>query len=271
MPQIAIQEDMLPGNTSAEQFQQAQQLGIAGIELWANNLDEKMTEIVTAMAETGVAIAAVNHGHRQGILSPSPAEREQALADLRQSICDAADLGADGVIIVPHLGAPSIPDLTPFLSAEGLEAELLLAHLRTLEDYAAAMGVRLFIRSVNRTESHFLNRLDQAAAIARKRNQPSIRIAAGTYHMALEESDIAASLRTHADMLGYVHLADTGRMLPGHGSLDFEAIGAVLHEAGYQGWCTLECGTPGDNEARAAQFLQDVPASLEMLRAAGWQ
>ncbi len=268
--QIGVQEDMLRGRTATERFQAARDLGVEGIEVWGRNLASRMDELMSAASASGLPIAAVNHGRFPSILDADPYVREQGLEALRSSITCAADLGAAGVIFVPHFGAPSLPDLTPWLSAPELEMELLNQHLRTLEDFAAAFNVDLYVEPINRYETHFLNRLEQAAAVARKRNHPRVKIVADVFHMALEEADPAAAIRAHGDVIGHVHLADHNRRLPGQGFTPFADLAAALHEVSYTGWAAYEPGDPGANAARAAQYAVELPASLTFLKAAGW-
>lgn len=264
---IAIQEDMLTGSTLLEKFEHARALGVAGIEFWGAGLPAKVPEIVDAMVQTGVRAASVNHGRQSELLSPDPAERERALAELRQSITCACDLGAVGVIFVPHFNGPILPDLTPWMTAAELEVELLYTHLRTLSDFADAMDVELYVEPINRYETYLLNRLEQAAAITRRLKHPRVKIVADLFHMALDETNIAAALRAHGDCIGHVHLADSNRRLPGEGTTDFAAAAAALKEIGYTGWAAYECGQPSRNDPAA--FRAGLPASLEHLRQAG--
>jgi sugar phosphate isomerase/epimerase len=244
---------------------------VDGIEFWGKGLAGKVRDIVAAMQSVdGMVAASVNHGRQSRFLDPDPAERERALAELRDSICCARDIGAKGVIFVPHFGDPTLPDLTPWLSASEVEAEMLHTHLRTLSDFAQALGVELYVEPINRYETHFLNRLNQAARVARRINHPRVKIVADLFHMALEEANIADAIRAHADVIGHVHLADHNRRLPGQGWIDFAAAAAALREIGYTGWAAFECGDPSANEPRAAAYTREFPASLAMLRAAGW-
>lgn len=268
--QIAIQEDMLPGRSMMEKFENAKKLGVQGIEFWGRGLSDKVRDIVEAMEATGVVAAAVNHGRQSRFLDPDPIERDIALTELRQSMMDAADIRAKGVIFVPHFFGPLLPDLMPYKMAVELEFELLIAHLRTLEDLADAMDIDLYVEPVNRYETHFLNRLEQAAAVSRNRNHPRIKIVADLFHMALEESDMAQAIRNHAKDIGHVHLADSNRRLPGQGLTDFGKMATALREIGYEGWASFECGEPGDNQVRAAQYMEQFPASLGVLEQAGF-
>ncbi len=264
---VAIQEDMLTGNSLLEKFEHARDLGVDGIEFWGLGLTERVPEIVAAMRQTEIRAASVNQGRQSVLLSPSSVERDRALVELRQSIMNACDMGAAGVVFVPHFDQPSLPDLSPWMTAGQLEIELLFTHLRTLEDYADAMNVTLFVEPINRYETHLLNRLEQAAEVTRRLNHPRVKIVADLFHMALEEADLPAAIRAHADCIGHLHLADSNRRLPGEGMTNFAAAAAALDEIGFDGWAAFECGKPGSNDPAA--YHDGLPASLAYLRRAG--
>ncbi|MBZ0275737.1 MAG: sugar phosphate isomerase/epimerase [Anaerolineae bacterium] len=268
---FAIQEDMLPGTTVLEKFEHAQALGLDGIEFWGRGLTARVPEIAEAIERTGVVVSAVNHGRRGRLLSPDRTEREAALAELRQSIVDAVDIGAASVIAVPHFGPSIVPDLTPYKSVRQLEYELLHNHLRSLADYVYAIGVDLYLAPVNRYETAFLNTLADAAEVRRRvKNHPHIKIVAGLFHMALEETNLVGAVREFGADIGYVHLADSNRRLPGQGLVDFAGVAASLHEANYTGWVSFECGDPGSNQERARAYRESLPASIALLKQAGF-
>ena len=268
---LAIQEDMLAGNTTLERFQNAKALGFAGVEVWGSGLTPRVPELVGAMQHTGVAISAVNHGRQGRLLDPDRAERERALAAFRRSVVDGVDLGAVGVILVPHFAEPTLPDLTPYKSVEQLEYELLHNHLRTLSDYVYAIGIDLYIEPINHYETHFINTLADGIKVRRKiKDHPHVKLNADVFHMAMEEQNSIQALRDYAADIGYIHLSDSNRRLPGQGMIDFAALATVLKEMGYDGWLALECGNPGQNAEYARQFMADLPASLDHLRQAGF-
>jgi len=267
---IAVQEDMLPGRSMLEKFQNAEKLGIDGIEFWGKGLTDKVPDIVEAMTQTNVVASTVNHGRQSRFLDPELDERERALAELRESITNCYDIQAKGVIFVPHFFGPLLPDLMPWKSAVELEIELLFMHLRTLSDFAEAVGVDLYLEPVNRYETHFLNKLEHAATITRRLNHPRVKIVADMFHMALDEADIPAAIRAHAADIGHVHLADSNRRLPMQGTTDFTAAAEALREIGYEGWAAYECGDPGDNAPRSERYMADLPASIGMVRGCGF-
>jgi sugar phosphate isomerase/epimerase len=267
MMRIAIQEDMLSGRSVVEKLENARLTGFEGVEFWAERLTERVPEIATAIEQTGIQAAAVNLGRRDGYLSPELRERERAISEMRQAMTNAVDIGAGHVVFVPHFGGPRMPDLTPYRSPIELESEMMVWLLRTVSDLAYAIGVELDMLPINHYETYFMNRLEQAALFRRKvKDHPHIKIAAGLFHMALEESNILEALRTHGKHIGYIHLADSNYRLPGQGMVDFAAASAVLREIEYDGWLTFACGDPGNNQPRAGHFMTELRTSLALVK-----
>lgn len=261
---ISIQEDMLPGQTPRETFEHARALGVDGVEVWGRGLAGRAEAIVDAMRETGVGVSVVNHGRQGRLLAPDPDERDIALTELRESITTAVDLGALGVVFVPHFGPTVLPDLSPWKSPLDLQAELLYMHLRTLSDFAYALGVKLFLAPVNQQETTFITRLEHAAAITRKLNHPDVKIAADLFHMGLEEDDVLTALHSQSDQVGYVHVAGQDRGLPGADSAQLADVVRALGSVGYDGWLSLACGQPGANSADS--FAPGLAESVGVLR-----
>lgn len=269
---LAIQEDMLPGRTTLERFQQARDLGLNGVEVWGKGLTARVPELVEAIEQTGVVVSAVNHGRQGRLLDPDRDERERALTAFRQSVVDGVDLGAAGVILVPHFAEPTLPDLTPYKSVVQLEYEMLHNHLRTLSDYVYAIGIDLYIEPINRYETHFLNTLADGIKVRRKiKDHPHVKLSANVFHMAMEESNTIQAMREYAADIGYVHVSDSNRRLPGQGMIDFAPIGATLRDGSYSGWVSIECGNAGPNADNAHASMAELPQALAHLRQAGFQ
>jgi sugar phosphate isomerase/epimerase len=264
-PNVAVQEDMLPGPTLEDRFSQANELGVQGIEFWSESLPEQAAEIERLNGEGGVIASSVNHGRRSRFLDPDPAERDRALAELREAIELAGQIGAAGVVYVPHFFGPLLPDLRPYKSAIELERELLTAQIGELLTDVEEAGIQLWVEPVNRYETHLLVRLEQAASIVAPFDHPQLKIVADLFHMALDEPEIPAAIQAHKEHIGHVHLADNNRRLPGQGTTDFGAALEALRSIEYAGWMAFECGEPGDNMPRSQAYLEQLPASLEGL------
>ena len=69
---------------------------------------------------------------------------------------------------------------------------------------------------------------------------PNLKLLLDTFHMNIEEIDIVAAIRTAGHHLGYLHFADSNRLAPGQGHLDFFSIINVMDEIGYRGTIGVE-------------------------------
>lgn len=262
---VAVQEDMLPGPGVQDRFAQAAELGLQGIEFWSERLPAQFGQIERLTGRNAVVAATINHGRRSRFLDPSPAERERAISELSEAIELGGRLGVSGIVFVPHFFGPLLPDLSPYKSAVELERGLLRAQLEQLGETAERAGVQLWVEPVNRYETHLLVRLEQAAELIELLGRPALGVVVDLFHMALDQPDLPGAIRQHGRSVGHVHLADSNRRLPGQGTTNFAAALGALSSIGYDGWLAFECGEPGDNQARADQYLADLPASLAHL------
>jgi len=262
---LAIQEDMLPGPTLADRFSQAAELGLSGIEFWGATLPEQANQIERLSGTGGIVAASINNGRRSRFLDPDPGERALALNELSEAIRLAGQIGASGVVFVPHFFGPLLPDLSPYMNDVQLERELLSAQLHGLAEVAERAGVQLWVEPVNRYETHLLLRLADAASIVEPLNSPRLGIVADLFHMSLEEEVIADAIVQNGPYIGHVHLADSNRRLPGQGATDFPEALAALRQVGYDGWLSFECGEPGQNRARAAAYFAELPGTIKAM------
>jgi sugar phosphate isomerase/epimerase len=254
---LALRENMTPGATLQEQLTWLEKLGFDGIELCAASLDLPPRELRAIFA--AFPIRAANLSGAFTLLHPDPAERETGKELMRRRLALAGELGAAGVLVVPQFGRQSaLPDLSPLKTGEELENELLVLQLRELAPVAKAAGVPIFLEPLNRYEAHVLNRLEQGVAIAGQVG-PDVKIMADFFHMNLEEADLAAAIRAAGRHIVYVHVADSNRLQPGRGHLDFRPGFAALKEVGYDGFLGIECRVDGPSETA-------LPESMALLR-----
>jgi len=252
---VSIREGMIPCETLPEKLAWLESVGLDAVELHTGTLSLPLAEIVAVFAASPIGVSAIEGIPR--LLSADPAEREAAKETIRARLDLAGTLGAVGVLVVPQFGrVPALPDLSPFASAAALERHLLLAQLTALAPAASAAGVSLFLEPLNRYEAYVVNRLEQGAAIAQEVG-PAIGVMADFFHMGIEEADIPAGIRAAAPHLVYVHVADSNRLQPGRGHLDFRPGFRALKEIGYDGPLAIECRVDGsyDESIREAVAL----------------
>ena len=254
---LALREDMSRGGTLAEPLDWLEGRGFEGIELSAAALDLPPRELEEIFADS--PIQAANIAGSGALLDPDPSERAAAKDLMRRRLDLAATLGAVGLLTVPQFGsAPRLPDLSPYKTGAELERELFVDQLEELAPAARDAGVPIFLEPLNRYEQHLVNRLEQGVEFAEQAGD-GVANMADFFHMNIEEADIAASIRATGRHI--VHVADSNRLQPGKGHLDFRPGFAALKEAGYDGYLGIECRIFGPYDealAESAALLKEL-------------
>lgn len=157
-----------------------------------------------------------------------------AYLDHALGVAQAAGAGALSGVTYGTIGKTS--------GAPRTEREMT-ALCRLVENAAAAAdrrGMRLGLEPCNRYETHLLNTAAQAAEVIELVGAGNVFIHLDTYHMAIEEAGFAKGFADAGPYLGYVHLSEANRGVPGRGTLDWDAAMAGLKAVGYDGAMTLE-------------------------------
>ncbi|MCM8772024.1 MAG: sugar phosphate isomerase/epimerase [Candidatus Omnitrophica bacterium] len=261
---IGCQDMILPGNSIKEKFELAKRIGFEGIEVWGRILleePEKVKEYKKVSKEIGIKISTICAGYRNFLLESDPENRKNSREDIKKLLEIGSELEAIGLILVPIFGKPQISDLTPYKNAIELEKELLLSQLPEIIEKAEKTKCCLLLEPLNRYETHFLNRLEQAIEYCEKINSPYLKIMADFFHMNIEEADIGKSIEKAGKWIAHVHLADSNRILPGLGHTDFENCFKALKRINFEDYMILECGVPEpkeENLRKSLKFMKDI-------------
>ena len=129
-----------------------------------------------------------------------------------------SELGGQIVTVVPS----TVGKITP-MGSPADEWRWCVEALRECQAHAETVGVRIGLEPLNRFETYFLNRCEQALALADAVGG-DCGVALDTFHMNIEESDLIEAIHLAGDRLVDFHVADNNRMPPGHGALDWTAI-----------------------------------------------
>ncbi len=256
---LACQEGLAPGESLREKFENLKKYGFEAVELSGERLWERKKEIIETSRETGIELGSVCGGFPFKFVAAERKEREEAMSSLKKLLETMGEMDIPGIIVVPIFGPPEMPDLSPYKGPVELEREVLLLELPHLAQFAQDSGTSIWLEPLNRYETHFINRLEQAVEICQKVNNPNLRIMADFFHMEIEEANIAESLKKAKDWLGHIHLADSNRFLPGQGHTDFRPPFKLLSEINYRGYMALECGILGEPE-------EELPKCVKYLK-----
>jgi D-psicose/D-tagatose/L-ribulose 3-epimerase len=144
------------------------------------------------------------------------------------------------VSVVPATVGKLVPEGKP-------EDEWLLAvdALQEIYDYSENLGVSIGIEPINRFETYFINRADQALALATAVG-PNCGVCLDTFHMNIEEIDMVEAIKSSKDRLVGFHVADNNRMAPGMGHLPWTDILNALKSIHYDRVLSVEFCSPSD-------------------------
>jgi D-psicose/D-tagatose/L-ribulose 3-epimerase len=145
-----------------------------------------------------------------------------------------ASMGGKILTCVPS----TVGKVVPMASPEE-EWEWAVQGLKECQAHAEDVGVRIGLEPLNRFETYFLNRCDQALALAEAVGG-NCGVCLDAFHMNVEETDLLGAIRAAGDKLVDFHVADNNRMPPGYGALDWDAIVRELQAIGYDGHLTVE-------------------------------
>lgn len=117
--------------------------------------------------------------------------------------------------------------------------------LKEIYDHSEKEDVVLALEPLNRFETNFLNRADQAVLLAEAVG-PNCGVCLDVFHLNIEEADMFEAIRRAGDRLKDFHVADNNRMAPGQGAVDWERVVNTLKGIGYDGALTVEFVAPLD-------------------------
>jgi D-psicose/D-tagatose/L-ribulose 3-epimerase len=215
--------------------------GYDGVELAVEPAQTTAEEVAPLLERHGVPCAgglAMLMGGRD-LFNQDPYVRQGTVRYVHDAIRFVAQLGGTYLSVPPTVGKVQ-PMGTP---AE--EWSWYVESLRQCLPVAAEHGVRLVLEPLNRFESYFVNRADQALALAEAAGE-DCGVVLDIFHMHMEEADWAAAIRATAGRLGHFHVADNNRLAPGQGAVDWQRLLRELLAAGYDGWLAVEFMPPLD-------------------------
>ncbi len=176
----------------------------------------------------------------RNLLAKDEKNRAMSVKYVKDTITMVKELGGQEITIVPCTVGKLIADA-------GAEKEWNWAvqSLKQCYEHGMKEGVRLAIEPLNRFETYFVSRSDQALALAEAVG-PTCGVCLDAFHMNIEEKDMFQSIRNAAPRLNDFHVADNNRMACGMGALDWAKIIGTLKEVGYDGALTVEFVAPLD-------------------------
>lgn len=106
--------------------------------------------------------------------------------------------------------------------------------LHELGQDAASLGVDVCLEVLNRFETFMFNTVDGCLDFIDTVDHGSVKVELDTFHMNMEEDDLAAAVRRASNRIGHVQVAANNRRAPQFGHIDWAPFGQALDDVGYQ-------------------------------------
>jgi D-psicose/D-tagatose/L-ribulose 3-epimerase len=220
-------------------------------------------------ARTGLRVGICGaFGPDRDLSHEDPERRARGVEYVKGCIDLAAAVGS------PHVAGPMYAPTgqTRLLPPEDRAAQRRRAaeSLREAADHAGERGVRLAVEPLNRFETDLVNTIEQALELCALVDRDNLGLLVDTFHMNIEEKDVAEAVRTAGDKVFHVQVAENDRGIPGSGHVPWTAFFAALRSIGYRGQIVVESFLPTVAEiARAVSLWRPVAPSMDQLAADG--
>lgn len=200
------------------------------------------------------------------LIHADEAVRASTVQYLKDCITMVKELEGREMTIVPsQVGKVSA------MASEEEEWTWAVEGLKEVYDHSEKAGVVIGLEPLNRFETNFLNRHDQAIMLAEAVG-PNCGVCLDAFHINIEEADLHQAILNTGDKLVAFHVADNNRMACGQGDYDWVRLLTTLKAAGYDDALTVEFVAPLDRtpanpykNATAAAEAQLTPEQLKFI------
>lgn len=233
------------------------ELGFDGVELAIRDpeiIDQG--ELYAILEEADMEVSAIGTGQAWGeerlsLTDPDPLVREKIVKRIYSHIPFASRTG--GIIIiglVRGIGNPDIPRST-------LEQWLYEGFSRCCEE-ADKHHVRIAFEPINRYETTLLNNVESGLEFIEKVGGENLGMLLDTFHMNIEEPSIEQSILQAGSRMFHFHYADSNRLYPGCGHIDFRSLLQTVMKSKYTGYISGEHRPDPDPAISAREGLRHL-------------
>jgi len=179
-------------------------------------------------------------------ISPDPEIRKAAVAAMKKCVDICNTLGA------PILGGVNYAAWGYITKKPRTEQEWAwgVESMREAALYAKETGsVTLCVECVNRFETFFLNIAEDAVRFCKDVGTGNVKVHLDCFHMIREEKSFSGAVKTCGKQyLGYIHVNENDRGIPGTGLVPFREFLQAVHDVGYDGPLVIESFDPSFEE-----------------------
>ena len=206
-----------------------------------------LEKVLEAKEQTGLdLVTTTTLGLETNPISPDPEIRKNAVKHMKKMVDINIALKSKilGGVIYAGWGYITKKPRT----AE--EWDLSVTFMKEIANYALDNwdGI-LAVECINRFETHFLNIAADAVQYCKDVGTENMKVHLDCFHMNMEEKSFSGAIKTCGNKyLGYMHVNENDRGIPGTGLVPFKELFEALKEVNYTGPLTIESFDPSFEE-----------------------
>lgn len=241
------------GNLSlADIAQRVANLRLDGVELLGDLDRYSAREAGQILSDHGLQVFSLTPVNVD-ISHPDPTIRQTGVTYFYRLLDFAAELGQ------PLVSCHGLVGRVAQVSTQAEEDMLLVESVQKIATAAQERNLRVVFEVLNRYETHQVQTGTEAGRLLAAVGAENVGVLLDAYHMNIEESDPAFTIRQAEAQLWLYHAADSNRQAVGRGHTDFAAQVAALQAINYAGPIIFECVSPGPNPFTPIKDDQSLP------------
>ncbi len=243
-------------------MRKAVEFGYDGIELALKHAGQVKADRLEAFcSEYGVSIPCISTGQvfaGLGLYFTHPDKNKRK--EVKTVFKDLIDLASRFGAMVNIGRARGFVEKNETMESAQLR---FLEIVRELAEYASGKAVNLILEPVNRYEINFINSVEQGAALMKTIGAPNMGLMPDLFHMNIEDRTLGGELERFSEYVKYIHFADSNRLAPGQGHIDFDSVFESLEKMNYDGWVSVEILPRPDPDAAARQAIEYLKPRID--------
>ena len=225
-------------------IEKAKKLGFDTLDISISHPETfPVEEVKKEIARVGIdVVTTTTLNPETNLISPDPAIVRDGVKSMKELVDINVRLGSPIIGGVNYAAWGYLPG-RPRTQAEW---DTSIAAMREIAKYAKEKGeVAICLEPVNRFETHFLNIAEDAVRYCEETGCDNVKVHLDTFHMIREEVSFVEAVRTCGKQyLGYVHVCENNRGIPGTGLVPWKEFFKALLEIGYVGPMCIESFDP---------------------------
>lgn len=222
----------------------AKQLGFATLDISISHPETfPVAEVQKEIRRVGIpVVTSTTLNPSTNLISSDPAVVRNGIEILKKLVDINVQLGSRIIGGVNYAAWGYLPGRP----RTEVEWSTSITAMKEVAGYARQKGdVVICLEPVNRFETHFLNIAEDAVRYCKETGYDNVKVHLDTFHMIREETSFAQAVRTCGKRyLGYVHVCENNRGIPGTGLVPWKELFSALKEIGYTGPLCIESFDP---------------------------